>query len=68
MSGYVEPMMIVAEDTASMRREIANLRAERVALRQAVAFFASAVKRGEPWTETCERALRRVMDGPPKAP
>jgi hypothetical protein len=44
--------------------EVANLRAERLALRQAVAFFASVIKSGEPWTETCERTLRAVLDGP----
>ena len=32
---------------------IARLEAERAALRQAVSFFASVIKSGEPWAETC---------------
>ena len=49
-------------DTLSV--ELATLRAERSALRQAVSFFASVIKSGENWSPECERILRRVMDGP----
>ncbi len=38
-----------------------TLLAERAALRQAVVFFASAIKSGEPWTDSCERVYRAVL-------
>ena len=37
---------------------------KRVGLLQgAVAFFASVIKSGEPWTQTCEDALRAALAG-----
>lgn len=65
MSNYIERMDDRLDEQDA---EIANLRAERLALRQAVALFASAIKSGEPWTDVCERTLRSVMDGPAKTP
>lgn len=37
--------------------EIVELRRARSDLQGVVAFFASAMKSGEPWSETCEAAL-----------
>ena len=42
----------------SLERINAEQSAEIERLRKALAFAASAIKSGEPWTETCERELR----------
>lgn len=43
------------------KREIARLRSQLVAARRTIGFFASVIKGGEPWTETCEKALAEAM-------
>jgi hypothetical protein len=43
-----------------------RLRAVVEQLQRVVSFFASAIKSGEPWTETCEEALRGALDVSPK--
>ena len=35
-------------------------------LRKALAFAASCIKGGEPWTETCEKIIGRALDPPPE--
>lgn len=37
---------------------------ELAKLRQAVAFFASVIKSGEPWTDECAKILRAALDWP----
>lgn len=37
--------------------------AENIRLRETVGFFASVIRGGEPWTATCEAALRRAKTG-----
>jgi hypothetical protein len=40
-----------------------ELRAAVAVQEQALIFFASVIKSGEPWTPECEQALRKALDG-----
>lgn len=48
---------------AELADERDRLRAVVDQLQQIVSFFASVIKSGEPWTSTCEDALRAALDG-----
>lgn len=54
------------EELSLLRTQVANLTAERAALRQAIMFFSSAVKGREPWTATCEDVFWKVIGELPK--
>lgn len=56
------------DDRVALLVENAALSAERNALRQALRFFASVIKSGEPWTEACEKIYRVAFDGPSPPP
>lgn len=42
-------------------RNVARLTDEKRILREALAFAASCIKSGEPWTPDCERVIGRAL-------
>lgn len=61
----LEYFSVIAErDT--LTGQVSGLVKKNYELAQAVAFFASVIKSGEPWTQTCEDTLAKALAAPIK--
>lgn len=54
VSVTIKSLMALADERDARAAEVAKLR-------RVICFFASVIKSGEPWTETCQREFNAVM-------
>jgi hypothetical protein len=68
--GYAktEAMLALEGELQARQDEIDRLREERRRLREALAFAQSAIKSGEPWTQTCEDVIGAALREEPYEP
>ena len=46
-----------------LKAELETLKKATDEMRECLGFFASVIKSGEPWTETCEKAIADILEG-----
>ena len=63
ISGYGERHRM-GETLFVLVGEVRRLRGESARLGEALAFAASAIKSGEPWTPACEEVIGTALEGP----
>jgi hypothetical protein len=54
----------IAAEIESLRSRLEAAERERQDARNAVSFFASVIKSGEPWSAACELSMRSVFHSP----
>ena len=53
-----------AREERELDADVDKMQTDLAYAREAVGFFASVIKSGEPWTSTCQQALDRAMGRP----